>query len=386
MKIVCDDKIPFLKGVFEPYAQVEYLKGAGITREDVRDADALVVRTRTRCDAALLAGSKVRIVATATIGYDHIDTDWCSENGIRWTNAPGCNSSSVRHYMASVLCTLSRRLGVRTGDITLGVVGVGHVGSKVAEAAEALGCRVLCNDPPRVRQERLADSRFVPLDTLLDACNVITLHVPLSDEGEDATRHLFDRARLARWLGEGRFRPLASGCRAVLINASRGPVADNEALLDAVKTTGLGTVLDTWEHEPDINRELLERCLIATPHIAGYSADGKANGTCACVRAVAETLGLPLCGWSPGDIPRTLPATLSVPAGGTAGEILQELVLGTYDVMQDDARLRQHPEDFEKLRGAYPLRRDIESYSVSLPDMDAETAGRLHLAGFQIKK
>ena len=154
MKIVCDDKIPFLRGVFEPWAETVYLKGAAISARDVRDADALIVRTRTRCDASLLQGSRVRIVATATIGYDHIDTDWCERHGVRWVNAPGCNASSEKHYLASVLCTLSGKLPFDLRRAVVGVVGVGHVGRKVAAAAEALGCRVLCNDPPRRRAER----------------------------------------------------------------------------------------------------------------------------------------------------------------------------------------------------------------------------------------
>ena len=185
MKIVCDNKIPFIRGVFEPWAEVVYLPGAETTPAVVRDADAVVTRTRTRCDAALLAGSSVRVVASATIGYDHIDTAWCEAHGILWRNAPGCNSSSVKQYIAAVLCTLARRHGLRLDALTLGVVGVGNVGSKVAEAAAQLGMRVLLCDPPRARAE--GAEGFVDLDTLVAQSDIVTLHVPLLREGEDAT-------------------------------------------------------------------------------------------------------------------------------------------------------------------------------------------------------
>ena len=210
MKIVCDNKIPFIRGVFEPWAEVVYLPGAETTPEVVRDADAVVTRTRTICDEALLSGSSVRVVASATIGYDHIDTAWCEAHGIRWRNAPGCNSWSVKQYIAAVLCTLERRHALQLNTLTLGVVGVGNVGSKVAEAAALLGMRVLLCDPPRARREGGSD--FVDLDTLIAQSDILTLHVPLSREGEDATWHLFDAARLAK------MRP-----DQFLINSSRGP-------------------------------------------------------------------------------------------------------------------------------------------------------------------
>ena len=165
MKIVCDNKIPFLRGAFEPYAEVVYLPGAGTTPEVVKDADAIVTRTRTRCDASLLTGSSVRAIATATIGFDHIDTAWCEANGIAWSNAPGCNSWSVKQYISSVLAVLAERHGLQLDTLTLGVVGVGNVGSKVAEVGRAFGMRVLLNDPPRARAE--GGEAFTDLDTLL---------------------------------------------------------------------------------------------------------------------------------------------------------------------------------------------------------------------------
>lgn len=334
MKIVCDDKIPFLKGVLEPFAQVVYLPGKEIGPEDVKDADALITRTRTACNQQLLEGSKVKIIATATIGYDHIDTRWCESKGIAWKNAAGCNSSSVQQYIVSVLCTLAERFGLHFEELTLGIVGVGHVGSKVAVAAKALGMKVLLCDPPRAREE--GQDQFVSLDELVRRSDIITLHVPLSTEGPDATWHLFDAARIAS------MRP-----NQILINSSRGAVVDNTALKKALKAGGLkAAVLDVWENEPDIDTELLGLLAIATPHIAGYSADGKANGTAAAVQAVASCLGLPLTDWRPEATP----------------ELLCETAQLTYDVSEDDARLRKNPELFEKLREDYPVRRDFSAF------------------------
>ena len=186
MKIICDNKIPFLRGVLEPFAQVVYLPGKETTPEVVRDADALITRTRTKCNEALLKGSQVQVIATATIGFDHIDTAWCDRNGIFWENAPGCNSGSVQQYIASVLVTLARKYGFRLADKTLGVVGVGHVGRKVARIASLLGMKVLLNDPPRARKE--GSEGFVGLDELLQKANIVTLHVPL----DDSTRAMAD--------------------------------------------------------------------------------------------------------------------------------------------------------------------------------------------------
>jgi len=376
MKIVCDNKIPFIRGVFEPWAEVVYLPGAETTPAVVRDADAVVTRTRTRCDAALLAGSSVRVVASATIGYDHIDTAWCEAHGILWRNAPGCNSSSVKQYIAAVLCTLARRHGLRLDALTLGVVGVGNVGSKVAEAAALLGMRVLLCDPPRARAE--SAEGFVDLDTLVAQSDIVTLHVPLSREGEDATWHLFDEARLAA------MRP-----DQFLINSSRGPVVDGAALRAALQAKALrGAVLDVWEGEPEPDRALMALLDIATPHIAGYSADGKANGTRMSVRTVAAVLGLPLADWCPADIPAPAqPLDFVVDASGKSRqEVLSEAILHTYDILADDRALRAHPERFEQLRGDYPVRREPTAFTLRLQGGDPALADALAALGFHIQR
>lgn len=382
-KIVCDDKIPFLRGVLEPYAEVVYLPGKDFTPEIVRDADALVIRTRTVCDRHLLEGSKVKVIATATIGYDHIDTRWCEDNGIVWRNAPGCNSRSVEQYIVSALVTLARMHSFSLAGKTLGVVGVGNVGSKVAAAAGTLGMEVLLNDPPRERRE--GPGAFVSLDEIVSRSDIITLHVPLSRDGEDATWHLFDSERIGRLTG-----------RQILINSSRGPVVDNAALKAALEQKRLlGAALDVWEGEPLVSADLAGLLDISTPHIAGYSADGKANGTTAAVRTVAEVLGLPLTRWSVPVIPAPAqPLSFEVDMDGkTAEEVLFEAILYTYDVGKDSDSLRSDLGAFERLRGNYPVRREFSAFDVRLCGPHAapssahfadEVACRLRALGFKV--
>ena len=368
MKIVCDDKIPFLRGVLEPYAEVVYLSGKKTTREDVRDADAIITRTRTICNRELLEGSSVKVIATATIGFDHIDTKWVESNGIVWRNAPGCNSWSVKQYMGSVLCTLAAKYGFDLSKMTLGVVGVGNVGSKVACAASALGMKVLLNDPPRARKE--GAEGFVSLDEIIRSCDIITVHVPLNKEGEDRTVHLFDEGRIASMRSDQ-----------ILCNSSRGQVVDNKALKQALKEGRLkGGVLDVWEGEPQIDRRLLELVDIATPHIAGYSADGKAMGTMMAVRAVAEALDLPLKDWKAEGIPE--PEGGLVYECGAGEDLVERALLASYDILADDAALRAHPEDFEYLRGHYPVRREAPAWTIRLHGADESQADALRKLGF----
>ena len=374
MKIVCDDKIPFLRGVLEPYAEVVYLSGKKTTREDVRDADAIITRTRTICNRELLEGSSVKVIATATIGFDHIDTKWVESNGIVWRNAPGCNSWSVKQYMGSVLCTLAAKYGFDLSKMTLGVVGVGNVGSKVACAASALGMKVLLNDPPRARKE--GAEGFVSLDEIIRSCDIITVHVPLNKEGEDRTVHLFDEGRIASMRSDQ-----------ILCNSSRGQVVDNKALKQALKEGRLkGGVLDVWEGEPDLDRELISLLDITTAHIAGYSADGKANGTIASVRTVSEILGLPLADWKPSQMPapeQSLDFSIDA-VGKTFQQVLSEAILHTYEVEQDSFRLREHPELFETLRGDYQIRREPSAFTLHLKPGTAEKAKALRQLDFNV--
>ena len=314
--IVVDRDIPFIAGVFEPWFSVRYLAGREIGPDAVRDAVALVVRTRTRCDAQLLAGSSVRLVATATIGTDHIDGAFCAAQGITVVSAPGCNAAAVAQYVRTAM----RALSLDTPGATLGVIGVGHVGSLVAAAGRRSGLRVLLNDPPRAAAE--GPAAFTPLPDLLTQADIVTLHIPLWPENRDfADAAFFSRLRPGT----------------AFINASRGEVVDEEALLLA--RPGLGAlVIDTWKNEPSINRRLLEAADIATPHIAGYSIQGKIKGTEAVVRAVGKTFGIPaLTSFSVRGVP--LP---------------QE----PYDIWADTAALRADPAAFESLRAQYAYRND----------------------------
>ncbi len=373
IKIVADHKIPFLKGALEAVARVIYLPGGEISREDLLDADALITRTRTRCDRSLLEGTSVRFIASATIGYDHIDTDYCAEAGIRWTNAPGCNASSVRQYMVSILLYLASEKSLKLKGLTLGVVGVGNVGSRVAKAAEALGMNVLLNDPPRARKE--GGEAFVTLDELQDKSDLITLHVPLNRGGEDNTLHLVNKDFIKR---------LKPGT--ILVNSSRGAVVSEADLIEGIRSKKLSEViLDVYEGEPVLNPELHELLSLATPHIAGYSLDGKANGTGMAVRAISKFFGLGVDEWEPSSItPPEQSQLLGDAASGDLYELLWDLYRQSYDITADDSRLREHPEAFESLRGNYPLRREPQAYSVRLFQGYKEIEGIIEALGFSM--
>lgn len=373
IKIVADNKIPFLEGALEEKARVEYLPGASISRRDLQDADALITRTRTRCDRELLEGTSVRYIASATIGYDHIDTGYCGEQGIRWTNAPGCNSSSVEQYMVSALLWLAVNRKLKFRDLTLGIVGVGNVGSKVAHAAEALGMKVLLNDPPRERAEEGTD--FISLEELKEQSDIISLHVPLNRGGEDNTFHLFDSSFLSS---------LKKG--SILINTSRGAVLDEELVLEGIGKGKLSDViLDVFESEPHINSDLLKALTLATPHIAGYSLDGKANGTTMSVRSLSRFFGLGIDTWSPANIPAPeSPEILADASGGGLTELLWEIYSQIYDISADDKHLRSAPETFENQRGEYPFRREASAYAVRLFQAYPEIRVVLEKLGFDV--
>ena len=337
MKVIIDNKIPYINDAIERIAdEVVYLPGGGFTNELVKDADALIVRTRTLCNRKLLEGSRVRFIATATIGYDHIDTEYCREAGITWTNCPGCNAGSVEQYIHAVLLLLKRKKGLRLEEATLGVVGVGHVGRRVARMAKDLGMRVLLNDPPRANKGEIG---FVDLATIARECDVITFHAPLNREGKYSTFHLAD---------EHFFRELKR--TPYVINSSRGEVVETEALLVALSEGRVkDVVIDTWENEPDVNRGLLDKAFLATPHIAGYSADGKANATRMSLEALCRFFGLE----ESFDI---VPPEYS---DICFSEDSEEVFLQAYDPTRDSEWLKESPEKFEWFRGHYPLRREI---------------------------
>ena len=374
MKVVADDKIPFLKGALEPYAEVIYVPGKHIDHEILKDADALLIRTRTICNEKLLGGTKVRFIGTATIGFDHIDTQYCNKSKIFWTNSPGCNSSSVNQYIAAALLKISFVNDFSLKDKTLGIVGVGNVGSKVEKFARTIGMNVLLNDPPRARLE--GKRNFQQLTEVLSMSDILTVHVPLNLIGDDYTYHLFNDDNL---------RKIKPG--AWFINSSRGEVADTSALKTAINTRIIGgAIIDVWENEPDIDHELMNLALIATPHIAGYSTDGKANGTSMVVNSLCRFFNLPVLNWYPGNVPTPASPDIFIDCNGRSDqEILVEAVMHTYNIDEDNARLRYSPSDFEMLRGDYPLRREFTSYSVNLRGGTENVCRILETIGFKVK-
>lgn len=340
LKIVIDENIPFIKDVFEPYADVLYKNGRSICREDVLDADALIIRTRTRCDAALLEGTRVSIIATATIGMDHIDIPYCASRGIEVKNAAGCNAGGVMQYVFSALYGASAHNGINLNGKTLGIVGVGNVGKRVEQMARYLGFDVLLCDPPRAEIE--GPDAFVGLDELLERSDIVTMHVPLNA----STRAMAD---------ESFFRKMRQG--AIFINASRGEVVVDEALIEAVPKFG-AVVLDTWNNEPDVNRTLLSLVDIATPHIAGYSYQGKMNGTAMAVQAVARRFGIyELYDFYPSQLPEDVPQKMEL-KGKSQGEIAATFQYN-YPIFTDDFMFRVNPDSFESLRENYRYRREI---------------------------
>jgi erythronate-4-phosphate dehydrogenase len=373
MKIVVDEKIPFIKGVLESHAEILYRSGDKISPADVKDADALIIRTRTNCTEALLDGSKVRFIATATIGFDHIDTKYCDARGITWTNAEGCNASSVQQYIASVLSYWRAAKNLNWEATTIGIIGVGNVGKKIERLCRTLGMRVIKNDPPRERRED--SSEFVSLDEIIERSDVISLHVPLNLEGVDRTFHLVDDAFLQRMRSHQR-----------LINSSRGEVVETKAVRTLLESHKLaGCVLDVWENEPAIDRRLMDLVDIATPHIAGYSADGKANGTSMSVQAVSRFFGLGLNAWVPSSVPIPPATTLREECSQRSAEdVISSLIQKTYEVQDDDRRLRSSPETFEAQRGSYPLRREFPTYTVVLDHASHDLRTRIEEIGFHI--
>lgn len=331
MKIIADKNIPFLEGRIED-ADLVMLPARDINADTVRDADALIVRTRTHCDAALLKGSKVKFIATATIGTDHIDLPWCAEHGIIVRNAPGCNAPGVALYVWNALL----RNGFDTGKSILGVIGCGNVGSIVAQWGRRLGTQVLVCDPPR-KDAGMTDHEYLPLEEVLSRCDAVTLHTPLTREGKYLTFHLINHTSLSA---------LKPG--AIFVNAARGEVTATDALCNAVSDGIISTaVIDTWENEPDIDPRLLNMADIATCHIAGYSVEGKQRATRMALQALSDTLGVTV------DL-SGLQEPYKEPVDLTAERILQ-----AYDPSDMTAALKENPAAFERLRNSYPLHSEI---------------------------
>ena len=346
MKIVMDEKIPYLADALTKMGYNIVAKpGDGISATDVKDAEALFVRTRTFCNAQLLEGSAVRFIGTATIGYDHIDNAYCRSRGIYWTSAPACNAGGVLQYVQSAIHLWCKKKGCSLQELTIGIVGVGAIGSRIASWAQDAGMRVLLNDPPR---EAAGETGFVSLQQIADESDIITFHPTLTRDGEYPSYHL---------AGEEFFDSLQR--TPLFINASRGPVADNAALLSAYKNGKVADiVIDVWEGEPNINHELLDVSFIATPHIAGYSAEGKLNATNIVLRKFAEFI----------EYKKQLPlATLPAPAQPTIKSSNEgDAFIEIYNPMRDTEALKKNPEIFEALRNNYNFRREPSAYEIEI--------------------
>lgn len=382
MQFVVDENIPFAREAFSHLGSVTLLPGRGITREAIRRTDALIVRSVTKVDAMLLADTNVQFVGTATTGIEHIDREYLAARNIAFAAALGCNANAVAEYVLTALLVTAHAKGLSLSGKTLGIIGAGRIGSLVAAKAPALGLRTLLHDPPLARAT--GEQRYLALAEILQA-DFMTLHVPLTYDGPDATFHLIGADELARMT-----------LSAILINTARGEVVDNTALLETLtKGTIGGAVMDVWEGEPAINSNLLDRVTLGTPHVAGYSSDGKVNGTVIVYHAYCRFRGIEPV-WAPPD-PPAAPAPgfwphLEFDATGKDFQTLAHDVLTTlYDLPTDHARMRDiltipkplHPQAFDRLRRDYLHRREFASTPVSITSGNRNLFARLQTLGIR---
>lgn len=372
MQLIVEASVPFVQGIAESYAEVVYLDNKDITAQAVKDADALLVRSITKCDRSLLGGSKVRYIATATAGADHIDADYCTRAGIQWSNAPGCNAMSVAQYVLCSLAYLSLRDHIALENCTMGIIGVGHVGRLVDQCARALGMKTLLYDPPRAEQEVEHASLFCSMEELLAACDILSLHVPLTHTGPHATQGMITEELLSR-----------STKRPILINACRGNVTTNEALIASREQDHIAhLILDCWPGEPHIHKKLLTLADIASPHIAGFSADGKHRGARMALLSISQFFDW---GLSP-DILKPLelenpsePIDISV---YPEHEAVARALLHTLDPWHISTALKHDPNAFEALRKSYVYPREMAAYQIR--GGSEQVRGKLARLGFQI--
>lgn len=350
-RIIIDANIPYIRGTFDKVAEVEYLTAKEITPQKVKSADALIIRTRTLCNADLLEGSQVKFIATATIGTDHIDINYCDAHNIAWTNAPGCNAESVAQWVGSVLAVWSNKHNCSLSGKTIGIVGHGHVGKRVERLAHKLGMNVLLNDPPLALEN---PDKYIDLHTIARECDVITFHTPLTREGKFATYHLADE-EFFKTLQEN----TPNNTPSLIINAARGGIINENALLSHLSQLSTlnfqlsNIAIDCWDGEPETNSELRQRVLIATPHIAGYSADGKLNATQQVVQAVASFFNI-----HPDTVEGLPPKSTTTATGDT----LKNQLLHNYNILADNDALKSEPHKFEHFRSNYPVRRELKIY------------------------
>ncbi len=361
MHILADENIPLVDEFFAGFGEIRRMPGRSINRAALENVDVLLVRSVTRVDREMLEGSAVRFVGTCTIGTDHLDLDYFEQAGIEWASAPGCNARGVVDYVLGSLLALSEVRGEALARRRFGVVGAGEVGGRLLEVLRGLGWDVRVCDPPRQVREA---GDFVSLDEILAECDVISLHTPLTLGGDWPTFHLFDQARLSR-LRPGTW----------LINASRGAVVDNAALRDLLlQRPDLEDVLDVWEGEPQVDVALAGLCRIATPHIAGYSLDGKLRGTAQIYAALCAARGVEPAIELAQLMPGPALTELAFASSAEPAEMLATLCRAVYDPRRDDADFRrsllgdeaQRRAGFDLLRKQYPPRREIDGLKVRI--------------------
>lgn len=378
MKIVADENIPFLCQFFGEIGDIVELSGRKICAQDLVDADILIVRSVTRVDKTLLKGSSVKFVGSCTIGVDHVDTDYLNRQGIVFANAPGSNANSVVEYILSCLSILTETHGFQFEQLRVGIVGYGNVGSLLASRLERLGVRYLACDP-FLDQEALG---LVSLDEAL-ACDLVSLHVPLTASGDYPTHHMIDQSVLARFREEQ-----------VLINTSRGAVVDNAALRDKLECCESFTaILDVWEGEPDIDPELAKRVFIGTPHIAGYSFDGKVAGTEMIYRSLCKYMGLPVRHQSGQFLEEPSLSRMTFTSNAEADWSFHTAIRACFDVRHDHGLLRstlnrlpaERSAAFDGFRKSYRCRREFSGVKVQLKQVDSEIHSKFKALGFNVK-
>ncbi len=386
VQFVVDENIPFAREAFSHLGSVTLLPGRAMTREAIREAHALIVRSVTQVDAALLADTNVQFVGTATTGVEHIDQDYLAARKIGFAAALGCNANAVAEYVLTALLVTAHAKGLVLSGKTLGIIGAGRIGSIVAAKAPALGMQTLLHDPPLARAT--GDRRYRPLAEILQA-DFVTLHVPLTLDGPDATFHMLGADELAHMA------PLS-----ILINTARGEVVDNAALLEALTEGTIGgAVLDVWETEPAINWDLLNQVTLGTPHVAGYSSDGKVNGTVMLYQACCSFWGIEPVWAPPPDQPTTAaPGTVPHVAFDATGKDFQtlahEILTTLHDLPGDHARMRDllavpeplRPEAFDRLRRDYPHRREFAGTPISITGGDRNLFTRLQTLGIHAEE
>lgn len=375
MKIVIDENVAFAEEAFSKFGEVRLLHGREIDQSVLKNTDALIVRSITKINKELLEGTSVTFVGTATIGTDHVDLEYLNERSIGFADAKGCNADAVAEYVFTALFSAAVKKNISLKDKTIGVVGVGNIGSRIVKLAEAYGLKVLMNDPPRQKKESSSD--FVSLEEILTA-DIITIHTPLTYEGNDKTFHLINRKHLEQ-LKEG----------AIFINAARGEVVDNTALSDMLDEKMITAVLDVWESEPNIDRELVNKVLFSTPHVAGYSLEGKFNGTKMMVAAMNKFFNKNIL-WQP-QLPEFENSEIIVNSASSKEELLSSIFNKIYNIEEDSKPLKTFSGDkeslgkcFDLLRKEYPLRREFTNYSIKANAFPEELAKFLQALRFNL--